>query len=259
MPFATRQNIHLHWRADGPDAAPPLLLLNSVGADMSMWDGIIPLLDNTVRVLRMDTRGHGGSDVVERDFEIADLAADALSVLDAAGVARATVCGLSLGGMVALHLAATAPGRVERVIACNTSAEVPAKPWLDRAAVVRQEGMAAIVDAVIPRFFSEGFRASDPASLQSIRSRFLATSPEGYAACCEAISRLDLIAKLPAIRCPALVVNGAGDIATPPSEHGDKIASAVRGARTVCLDTGHLSAVEQPEAFARAVLTFMQE
>lgn len=257
MPFASGPKGRLYWRADGREKAPALLLLNSLGTDLAMWDPVVPLLHDDYRVLRMDTRGHGASDVPAGDYSIDELAADALSVLDAAGAKTVSLCGLSLGGMMALQLALAAPERVSKVIACNTSARVPAQPWLDRAAIVRRDGMGAIVSAVMSRFFSEGFIAACPPSLETIRATFLSTSPEGYAACCTAISQVDMVERLATLRQPTLVINGSLDAATPAAEHGDRIAAAVPNGRTAVLETGHISAVEQPQEFAAAVGQFL--
>ncbi|HEY9539067.1 MAG TPA: 3-oxoadipate enol-lactonase [Kiloniellaceae bacterium] len=257
MPFAQGQRGRLYWRTDGRASAPTLLLLNSLGTDFAMWDQVVPLLCDSFRVLRMDTRGHGASDAPEGDYTIAELAADALCVLDAAGARTASVCGLSLGGMTALQLALAAPERISEVTACNTSAQVAAQPWLDRAAIVRRDGMGAIVTAVMSRFFSDRFIADGPPSLETIRATFLSIAPEGYAACCAAISGVDLIDRLPNLRQPTLVINGSLDAATPPAEHGDRIAAAVPNARTVVLKAGHISAVEEPQAFAAALRGFL--
>lgn len=257
MPFATGQHGRLYWRVDGREGAPALLLLNSLGTDCSMWDQVVPLLHDSLSVLRMDTRGHGASDAPAGNYTIAGLADDALCVLDAAGCERASVCGLSLGGMIAQQLALAAPERIARVIVCNTSAEVSAQPWIDRAGVVRGEGLGAIVDAVMARFFSEGFAAEDSPYLATARRTFLSNSPEGYAACCMAISKVGLLDRVPEIRQPLLVINGRLDLATPPLEHGERIATAASNARTVTLEAGHISAMEQPGAFAEAVLDFL--
>lgn len=259
MPFADRDATRLYWRSDGRPAAPALLLLNSLGTHNGMWDAVVPLLHDHFHVLRMDTRGHGASDAPAGDYALAELAADALAVLDAAGVARASLCGLSLGGMMALEAALAAPERIERLVVCNSSAAVTPAPWLERAATVRQGGTAAIVDAVLTRFFSEGFRAADPPALWTARAALLGTSAQGYAGCCAAIAGLALLDRLPALQRPLLVVNGEHDVATPPAEHGERIVSAVPGALGVTLPTGHLSAIEEPAAFARAVSAFLQQ
>jgi 3-oxoadipate enol-lactonase/4-carboxymuconolactone decarboxylase len=207
----------------------------------------------------MDTRGHGASDAPKADYSIPMLAADALAVLAAAGVERAHICGLSMGGMTALEIAAEHPSRADRVIAANTSPEMARDLMRERAGIVRQKGMGAVVDGVLGRFLTQGFRDKNPPVLGTTRSTILATDPDGYAGCCMAIATLDLKDKLGRIKAPLLVINGAQDVSTPPAEHGDHIAAAVGGARTVTLDAGHLSAVEKPEAFAGAALAFLTE
>jgi 3-oxoadipate enol-lactonase/4-carboxymuconolactone decarboxylase len=259
MPFVTRAGVRLYWRADGHPSRPALLLLNSLGTDHAMWDGLVPSLARSHRVLRMDTRGHGASDAPEGDYSIPMLAADALAVLDAADVAAADVAGVSMGGATALHLAAHSPSRVRRVVACNTSAEMPPDPWVQRAALVREAGLATIADSIMERFFSAPFRAANPPALDTARSTFLALPAQGYAACCMALAQLDLFAALPSITAPLLVVNGTMDAATPPEAHGDRIAAAVAGARTASLPAGHLSPIEMPDALARLILSFLAD
>jgi len=259
MAFATCDGVRLYWRADGNPEKPALLLLNSLGTDHAMWDAAMPLLTRDFRVLRTDTRGHGASDVPKADYSIPMLAADALAMLDAAGVERAHLCGLSMGGMTALEIAAEHPARVDRVVVANTSAEMPRELMRERASLVRQKGMGAVVDGVLGRFLTQGFRDKNPPALGTTRSTLLATSPDGYAGCCMAISALDLKGKLARVRAPLLVINGAHDVSTPPAEHGDRIVAGVAGARKITLDAGHLSAVETPEAFAGAVIAFLTE
>ena len=257
MAFVMQDKVRLYWRADGDEGKPPLLLLNSLGTDHAMWDAVMPLLMRDFRVLRMDTRGHGASDAPKGDYTLSMLAQDALAALDAAGVARAHVCGLSMGGMTALELAIEHPERVEKIIGANTSAQMSPDLMRERAALVRQKGMQAVIDAVLGRFFTQGFRDRKPPLLGSTRATALATDPEGYAACCMAIAGMKIKDKLARVKAPLLVINGAQDVSTPPAEHGERIATAVAGARSVMLDAAHLSAVEQPEAFAGAVLAFL--
>lgn len=258
MPFTTRQGVRLYWRADGHTDRPPLLLLNSLGTDHAMWDRVIPDLTKDFRVLRTDARGHGASDCPPGNYSIPMLAEDALAVLDAAGVAKAAFCGISMGGMIAMHLAATASDRVSRLVACNTSARLPVEPWLQRAVMVRENGMASIADAVMQKFFSERFFGTNAPELASIRRQFLLQSQSGYASCCVALGYLDLWSKLPKITVPTLVVNGCDDEATSPVEHGEQIAAAIPGAKVVTLAAGHLSAVEMPKEFAAAVSAFLK-
>jgi 3-oxoadipate enol-lactonase/4-carboxymuconolactone decarboxylase len=257
MAFVMQDKVRLYWRADGDEGKPPLLLLNSLGTDHAMWDGVMPLLTRDFRVLRMDTRGHGASDAPKGDYTLSMLAQDALAVLDAAGVARAHVCGLSMGGMTALELAIEHPERVEKIVGANTSAQMSPDLMRERAALVRQKGMQAVIDAVLGRFFTQGFLDRKPPLLGSTRATALATDPEGYAACCMAIAGMKIKDKLARVKAPLLVINGAQDVSTPPAEHGERIATAVAGATSVMLDAAHLSAVEQPEAFGGAVLAFL--
>jgi 3-oxoadipate enol-lactonase/4-carboxymuconolactone decarboxylase len=259
MAFVMRDKARLYWRADGNEDNPALLLLNSLGTDHAMWDAVTPLLLRNFRVLRMDTRGHGASDAPAGDYTIPMLAEDALAVFDAAGAARAHVCGLSMGGMTAIQLAIEHPSRVDRVVGANTSAEMPRDLMRERATIVREKGMGAVADAVLGRFFTQGFRDRKPPLLGTTRATLLATNAQGYAACCMAIAGMALKDKLPRLAAPLLVINGAQDVSTPPAEHGDRIAAAVAGARTVMLDAAHLSAIEQPEAFAGALIAFLTE
>lgn len=252
-----RSGVTLRWCEDGVPGAPPLLLLNSLGTDLRMWDKVVALLARDFRLLRMDMRGHGQSSTPPGDATMQELALDALAVLDAAGVARASVCGLSIGGMIALQMAMDAPERINALVVCNSSAQVPAKPWSDRAALVRAGGMHAVIDAVIARFFSEPFRKAEPSVVAATRKTLSGTDPQGYSAACMAIAGLNIFDRLAMLQIPLLVINGDMDSATPPDEHGDRVAAQVPGARTVVLPAGHLSALECPEPFAAAVMVFI--
>jgi 3-oxoadipate enol-lactonase / 4-carboxymuconolactone decarboxylase len=162
-----------------------------------------------------------------------------------------------MGGMTALELAIEHPERVEKIVGANTSAQMSPDLMRERAALVRQKGMQAVIDAVLGRFFTQGFLDRKPPLLGSTRATALATDPEGYAACCMAIAGMKIKDKLARVKAPLLVINGAQDVSTPPAEHGERIATAVAGATSVMLDAAHLSAVEQPEAFGGAVLAFL--
>lgn len=257
MHFVNHQNAKLHWRRDGHAHKPALLLINSLGTDISMWDAAMPYLTEDFFVIRTDMRGHGLSDATPGDYDMELLALDAAAVLDAAGIDSANVCGLSIGGMVALQLELTAPERVQRLVICNSSAEVPAAPWHERAALVRKEGMSAVVETVLSRFYSDSFRATNSSALEAARRVLLATPPSGYAACCVAIAGLNVFDKISTISTPTLVINGSWDTATPPEGHGDRIAANIPGASSLTLDAGHISVAEQPEAFARALTEFL--
>jgi 3-oxoadipate enol-lactonase len=239
--------VEVAYEIAGPDEAPTLVMSNSLGSTTAMWDRQVPALAERLRVVRYDHRGHGRSPVPPGPYELADLGADALALLDRLGVDRVHWCGLSLGGMVGMWLAINAPERIDRLVLCCTSAKLgPPSMWAERAATVRAEGVDAIADAGIGRWLTEGFIAREPEIAAEIRAMLTATPAEGYAGCCAVIERMDLLDRLGEIRAPTLVVAAAQDPATPP-EHGERIAHAVPGARLVVIDdAAHLAAVEQP-------------
>ena len=254
MAFTHNGDVRLHWREDG--AGPPLLLLNSVGCTLSLWDRLMPHL-GAFRVLRMDMRGHGLSDSPPGDCTLEQLAGDAAQVLAAAGVERAAICGLSLGGMTAMTLGLRTPALVSKLVLACTSAKMDRDIWNARIAAVRGQGMAAVVDAVMARFFSEEFRSRQPDAVADIRKRFLALNPEGYAGCCAAIRDMDLLDQIAAIRAPTLVVAGSLDMATPFQGHGQEIANRIPGAKVEMIDAAHIAPVEEPERFAAIVRNFV--
>jgi 3-oxoadipate enol-lactonase/4-carboxymuconolactone decarboxylase len=246
----------LSYQIDGPESAPPLVVLNSVGATTAMWDAVLARLTARMRVIRIDTRGHGGSPPAPPGrTSLADLGGDVLRVLDDLGLATAHVAGLSLGGMTAMWLAAHYPARVARLSVLCTSAYLPPPEfWLDRAARVRVEGMAPIADAVVGRWVSEDFAGRRPDAVGQLQAMIKTTDPETYAQCCEAIAGMDLRADLPHIDAPTLVLAGELDPATPP-EHGRVIAEGVPHGRLVVLaEAAHLAAVEQPEEVAALLI-----
>jgi 3-oxoadipate enol-lactonase len=245
----------VHYRVDGPAEAPALLLINSLGADLSMWEPQLPALVDRYRVVRYDARGHGASPVPPGRYALADLGRDALALLDRLGLARVRVCGLSLGGMTAMWLAAHAPERVDRLVLCCTSALLgPAQQWAQRAETVRARGTGAIADGVVARWLTPGYAAAHPGEVAMLRAMVADTPADGYAGACAAIEDMDLRADLPRIGAPTLVLAGADDPATPP-EHGALIAAAVPGARlTVLRDAAHLATWQQAQIANRLIL-----
>lgn len=251
----TDDGVRLHARGDGPVDAPALLLCNSLGTDHTSWDQQMSAWGVDRRVLRFDQRGHGASEVGATPYTLERLVRDAVAVLDAFEVERADVCGISLGGMVALRLAANAPERVGRVVAADTAIRVGTEDgWRARADLVRQHGMAAVRDAVLERFFSPGFRASAPAEVERAAEMLLACDPEGYARSCEALATGDLSDELSRVRSSVLVVVGAEDVATTPSDAAALTAALPDARLTELEDAGHLAHIEAPERFARVVL-----
>ncbi len=257
MPFATRNGVRLYWRADGHASHPALLLLNSLGCDHAMWNGVVRTLAGRFRLLRMDTRGHGASDAPGGDYTVADLAQDAFAVLDAAGVQRAAVAGVSMGGMTAMQMAVTTPERLTAIAICNSTAQPDPKPWGDRASAIRAHGMTPMTDAIMERWFPPAVISANPAWLATARSTFESLDPNGYAACCMAIAGLSVKDGLSGIELPTLVVAGSLDRATPAATGAEPIAAAIPGARLVSLPTGHLSPLEQPDGLAALLAGFL--
>ena len=237
----------VHHSFAGPEEAGVVVLSNSLGTTLEMWEPQAAALARDRRVLRYDMRGHGRSPVPETPYSIADLGADLVALLDRNGIERASLCGVSLGGMVSMWVAAHAPERVERLVLCSTSAIMgPPESWTERAALVRRDGMGAVADTVVARWFTPGFTAARPEVVAAIRAQLASTPPEGYAGCCEAIKDMDQRPDLPSITAPTLVIAAEGDPSTPPS-HARTIAGLIPGARLEVLDRGaHLVNVEEP-------------
>ncbi len=247
-----------HHRLDGPPDAPVLALSNSIGTDLRLWDAQLPVLTRHFRVLCYDARGHGSTPWRAGALAIDDLARDLLALLDHLGIARASIAGISLGGMTALALARLAPTRVDRLVLCSTSARLgPPESWQERAALVRANGMGAVAGRVLARWFTPGFSETHSGTVASASAMLLATEPQAYAACCEAIAGMDLHPTLHAISAPTLVIAGALDPATPP-EHGAAIANAIPGARLVVIpEAAHLANLERPDLVTAAILSHL--
>jgi 3-carboxy-cis,cis-muconate cycloisomerase/3-oxoadipate enol-lactonase len=251
---SSRPRVRLGYGLSGPEQAPVLVLANSMGTTMAMWDEQLAPLAGRLRVLRYDHRGHGTSDLPATPYRIEDLGADLVGLLDDLGLERVSFCGLSLGGMVGMWVAANAPDRVDRLALCCTSAKVDGGVYLERAARVRAGGTESIVGEVVDRWFTPGFRARTPQTVERAVAMLLATPDEGYAGCCEAIAAMDLRPGLPAITAPTLVVAGGDDPATP-QPHAEAIVAAIPTARlAVVPGAAHLANVEQPRQVTRLLL-----
>jgi 3-oxoadipate enol-lactonase len=249
----------LNHRLEGAPDAPTVVLSGSLGTDLSMWGPQARALAERFRVLRYDLRGHGGSAAPPGPYSMSDLGEDLLALMDQVGIERAALCGLSIGGMLSMWVAANAPERVSALIACCTSAYLGEEtPYAERAAAVRRAGVEPIADAVIGRWFTPRFAAQHPDTVRAMRERLIAVPPEGYAGCCDAIDGMDLRVALGSIRAPTLIVAGEADLATPP-EHGRAIAEAIPGAEfTIVPDAAHLALVEHPQDLTALILNFLE-
>ncbi|WP_076068270.1 3-oxoadipate enol-lactonase [Sphingomonas montana] len=257
MPFATRDGVRLYWKLDGAAEWPALVLLNSIGTDMALWDACVPHLLPAFRLLRIDTRGHGASDAPAGDYTLAMLADDVVAVMDAAGIDRAAVAGVSLGGMIAMQLALDHAERVSALVPICTSATMDRAAWEDRIATVRAGGTAAIADLAMGRFLSPAFTAAQPAVADGVRRGLIAMADDGYAGAGAAIRDMALIDRLADVTQPTLVVAGDRDTSTPFTGHGERIAEAVPGAEVVYLDAAHLAPIEAPARLADAMRRFL--
>ena len=257
MPFVKSADAQIHYSLEGSPTKPVLILSNSLGADFSMWDSQIPEFSKSFRILRSDTRGHGKSSVTPAPYTIEQLAKDVLALADSLQFARFHFCGLSMGGQIGMWLAANAPRRLNKVVLCSTAAKIGTpEMWNPRIATVLKEGMRNVAAAAIERWFTPAFRAKNPSAIARIQKILEATSPEGYVACSAAVRDFDFREKLSNIRIPTLVISGAHDPATTPTD-GQFLANHIPGAYYVQLNGAHLSNIEDAARFTREVLTFL--
>jgi 3-oxoadipate enol-lactonase / 4-carboxymuconolactone decarboxylase len=256
MPLIRSKDVELFYDLTGPEGAPVVAFSNSIGTTLEMWDRQVPALSDRYRCVRYDTRGHGRSPVVDRPITIEDLANDLAGLLDALGIEQAHIVGLSLGGMTAQAFGARHPERAQSLVLMATSAYLP-HGWNERAAIVRANGMGAIVEAVLARWFTPDFAAVHPEAVEPLRARFLQNDPKGYAACCEAIRDMDLRPSNAALTQPTLIIAGADDPATPVTMM-EEIRTRIPQAELIVLPrAAHILAVERPEAVNRHLAAFL--
>lgn len=248
----------MNVEVDGPANAPVLMLSNSLGTNLHMWDDQVPAWSQQFRVVRYDRRGHGGSGVPKGPYTMDRLGRDVLSIADGLGIKKFNWCGLSMGGMVGQWLGANAPDRVEKLVLSNTHYYYADKtPWHDRIKFAQEKGLAALTPMQMERWFTKGFRERSPAAVNRIADMFQKTNVDGFVGCCEAVRDMDFRATTPRITAPVLVIVGAQDPATPPAA-GEDIQKMVKGAKLVSLDAAHLSNLEQPKAYTDTVLNFLK-
>ena len=250
--------MRLGYRIDGPGDAPVLVLSPSLGTTTFLWDAQVAALAAHRRILRHDHPGHGGSPVPDGPVSVADIGAGVLALLDGLGIERASFCGISLGGMVGQWLGANAPERIDRlVLACTGASLGTRQMYEERAALVRAQGTVVTLYGARERWFTAAFRHSPPA--QRLFDALLEISPEGYAACCEAVGAFDFHGELGRVEPHALLVYGEEDPVTPP-DVVDALVDGIPNARRARIaHAAHLANVEQPEAFNAAVLTYLDE
>lgn len=258
-PYLDAGGIKLHYAIDGLGDGPPSVLLNSIATDMDMWFAQLDAFTRKLSVIRFDARGHGLSGVPPPPSSLSDFGDDLVSLLDTQGLELVHLCGISLGGMVALWTAALHPERVGRVVVASAAPRIgTAEAWEERAAQARRGGMESLVDFQMDRFFRSQSAVSPTDELERIRRTILATPLEGYVGACLALRDADLSDLLPLITVPCLVLAGNFDRSTPPAEV-ERLHAGIRGSEFLVIEGGHLCNIDNPSAFNEAVLKFLAE
>ncbi len=257
MPDLNADGCMIHVEVEGPERAPVLMLSNSLGTNLHMWDDQVAPFTRHFRLLRYDPRGHGKSSVPKGPYSMERLGRDVVAVLDGLGIAKINWCGLSMGGMIGQWLGANAANRIDRLVLTNTACYYADKAaWADRINFARTNGMTGLAGPMMERWFTKEFRERTPAAVARIKEMFATTNIEGFLGCCEAIRDMDHRPLLPKIKAPTLVIAGRFDIATLPAMN-EFIQNEIPGARYKLLDAPHMASVEQPQAYADAVLAFL--
>lgn len=248
--------MNIHYRLEGPETAPVLVLANSLGTTHAMWDTQMPALTARFRVLRYDTHGHGQT-TKRGKVTLSQLGEDVLTLLDHLKIERACFCGISMGGLTGLWLARFAPERFTAIAVANTAAKIGDQAnWLARARTVRDEGMGVVAAGSADRWFTQDFRQHQPAIVEQLCHQLATSDAEGYAECCEALAAADLRAEVAAITLPMLIIAGERDPVTTVAD-ADYLHQQIAGSFQVDLPASHLSNVEASEEFTAALVAFL--
>lgn len=257
MPLIEVDGCRLNVEIEGPAEAPVLMLSNSLGTDLHMWDGQVKPFAARFRLIRYDRRGHGKSAVPPGPYTMERLGRDVLGILDNLGIEKIDWCGLSMGGMVGQWLGAHAPSRIRRLVLANTSCHYPVKDlWNERIAAVAEHGLAPLADAMMGRWFTQGFIEDEPGTVARVKAMMVATPVAGYIANCEAVRDMDHRNILAGITAPTLIIAGRHDVATPIAA-AEYIRARIPGAALTLLDAGHLSNIEQDSDFTAEAMGFL--
>lgn len=259
MPMIDADGCLLNVSVEGRDGGPTLMLSNSLGTTLQLWEPQMAALTRFFRVIRYDRRGHGKSGTPPGPYSIADFGRDALAILDDLNITRTHWCGLSIGGAVGQWLAANAPERIDRLVLADTTCHVadPA-PWLARIKTVTEKGLDVIADETMARWFTEEFREREPQTVNRIRAMLTSTPAAGYAASCAALADLDLRDALPRIKAQTLVIAGRYDTSSP-LQMAATIRAGIAGASLTILEAAHISNVEAPYGFNEALTGFLTQ
>jgi len=258
--FSKAHGIVQHFVSQGSKDRPVLVFANSLGSDLRIWDGVVTHLAGDFRIIRYDKRGHGLSDVPAPPYSLDDFVLDLVGLLDALEIKEATVCGLSVGGVIAQGLAIHYPDRVRGLVLCDTGMRIGSfASWQERIATVKESGLTKLVGPSMERWFTSAFREDRSVEMRGYANMLLRIPANGYLGACYALRDADLTHETPKINQPTLVLCGDQDIATPP-ELGRELAQAIPGARfSLINEAGHLACIEQPEAMAHQMMEFFRQ
>ena len=261
MPMIKTSTIAINYTDEGPRDLPAILFSNSLGANLSMWETQAQHFKDEYRIIRYDHRGHGATEVPPGPYDFTDLCADAVALLDALAIERVHFVGLSMGGMTALGLALDHPDRLLSITACNCVAGYGPdglKVWDERMAVIEAQGLEAVLEGTLQRWFTEPTIAARPAEMDAVRAMITATPVAGYLGCCGALKKLAYLDRLGSIECPTLFVAGTHDLGAPAAAMRD-MHERVTGSQYVELDAAHVSNIERPDAFNTALRAFLAQ
>jgi len=257
---AKANGIELYYEIHGKEGAPWLVLSHSLACSVRMWDPQIAAFRDRCRILNFDTRGHGASGAPPGPYSLEMLAADLKALLETLDVVNPHFCGLSMGGMIGQAFALKYPGVFRTLTLADTTSRYPAEAmpvWEERIRTAETKGLEPLAEPTLQRWFTDNFRRNKPDEINRIRKLILATPVAGYVGCSHAIPKINLTARLKEIRCPILVIVGENDAGTPPAM-AREIHDHAPGSKLVVLpDAAHLSNLEQPEAFNRALGEFI--
>lgn len=250
--------ISLSYELSGNSSAPILMFSNSLASNLSMWNPQAEAFGGDYQILRYDSRGHGQSDAPDGPYSIEMLADDAIALLDALGIDKVRYCGLSKGGMVGQMLATKHADRLHCAVLCATSSYMgPKEIWQDRIDTANSQGMTALSDGTLERWFTPPYHESDPAEVDKVRQMIHSTPVAGYAACCQAIAAMDQRESIKSIDLPTLVIVGDKDPGTTP-EMAEAIHQSIKGSRIAVLkNAAHFCNMEQRGTFNEALSGFL--
>lgn len=258
MPTFTSQDAEINYQTFGDAVKPALVFSNSLGTNFKMWQPQIDHFQQNFFVICYDTRGHGASSAPQGPYTLDQLGQDVVNLLDHLNIEKATFCGISMGGLTGQWLAINKPERFSHVVVCNTAAKIgQEQAWNERAALVREQGLAPIVSTAAGRWFTEPFIQSNAATVATLSNDLGAGSPEGYASCCEALAKADVREQLKDIQVPVFIVAGQQDPVTTVAD-GEFMQQRIANAELFEINASHISNIEQPEAFNQAVQAFIQ-